>query len=628
MPPDPSFGPAGGPPGPGSPQLRFEVLARIAAGSTACVDLARSQGSPPQLIAVKRVLPELVHDEAVGKRFLDEVWMTAALRHPNVVSVVGWGQDDQGQYLAVELVQGVSLARLMKSVFETGEQFPERLVVYIGMSVARGLAAAHELRSDRGELLGLVHRDLSAANVLVGFQGDVKIADFGLAKAKDRLTVTTSELPMRSMGHVSPEELAQRPLDRRADIFALGVMLFELITGRNPFQGKDDLDTLEAVMRRAPVDPMVLRPKLDRSLAALILRCLEKERDRRPQRAEDIAAELDQWLYAHGYQKDSVEALGRFVRRNSMRQMRWFERVVAGEPEPAPAPYFAPKPSFYKPSGNPSNADTAETGGSRTTSPRESEPTVVERKPKSQAPPPRRSRSTDTFAALGHRGRRGSAGPDGAPFSLEDSSRRPFEPDVPNLYGGDEDENIPTIAMRVDPTMRAELKQRSHVRPSEPPHRGPLGTEGLSESVPTAPVVTAPVAPAPLVAAPPAPPPGAIPPHPPIPRPVDPHAAMERRSPQPRPAPRLAAARVERELDRLRELATAKHESARIARDAARRAAIEAEKSEAEARAVERAIAGARQALDLATRGHEDDANRRLDEALGALSPRLPSPPK
>src|SRR5690242_8782891 len=106
MPPDPTFGPAGNPTGPGgSPYLRFEVLARIAVGSTAIVDLAKSLGPhvPGQLIAVKRVLPELVHDEAVGKRFLDEVWMTAALRHPNVVSVTGWGHDEHGPYLAVEL---------------------------------------------------------------------------------------------------------------------------------------------------------------------------------------------------------------------------------------------------------------------------------------------------------------------------------------------------------------------------------------------------------------------------------------------------------------------------------------------------------------------------------------------
>jgi serine/threonine-protein kinase len=134
--------------------LRFEVLAEVAVGATARVDLCRTVAPiKGQLIAVKRLLPELAGDPSSANRFLDEVWMTSALRHPNVVGVMGWGHDDRGAYLAVELVQGVSLERLVKTVVDTREEFPERLVVYICSCIAKGLVAAHELQSNRGEPL-------------------------------------------------------------------------------------------------------------------------------------------------------------------------------------------------------------------------------------------------------------------------------------------------------------------------------------------------------------------------------------------------------------------------------------------------------------------------------------------
>jgi serine/threonine protein kinase len=545
------------------------VLAPIAVGSTARIDLCRSLGPklagvPPaipgaatgNLIAVKRPLPELASDESVGKRFLDEVWLTASLRHPNVVGVVGWGQDDLGPYLAVELVQGVSLARLMKSVVETGEQFSERLVVYVGFCVARGLAAAHDLRSERGDPLLLVHRDLSAANVLVSFQGEVKVADFGLAKAKDRLTVTTSELPTRSLLHVSPEELAQAPVDHRSDLFAFGVMLFELLTGRPPFKGKDDIATLEAVLKSAPPDPLDFRPKMDRALSALVLRCLEKSPDRRYQSAREIAHELDRWLDAHGYRADNHEVLGRFVRRNSMRQMRWFERVIAGEPPPAPNPQAPPKPSLYDPAADgPLPAMTASTSASTQRKP--DEPTLVDR-PKPKVPAPRRSRSGDAFAAV-------------------QKTRRLDEEGIPSFVDPETEDEIPTVALRVDRATRDALKEGRDAG-SLGPLRLPLKSEPLRDST------------------------------------ID----GEERPTVPSRNATLRA--IEHELERLRNLAIERHERARTAREAAKQAVIQAERAETEARVVERAIGGLRQALDAANRGQVDDARKRLEEALATVT--------
>ncbi len=642
--------------------LHFEVLSQIAVGSTARVDLCRSTGprDPGQLIAVKRLLPELLHDDALAKRFLDEVWMTAALRHPNVVGVVGWGHDREGPYLAVDLVQGVSLARLSKSVFETGEQFPERLVVYIGLCVARGLSAAHELRSERGEHLQLVHRDLTAGNVLLGFAGEVRIADFGLAKAKDRLTVTTSELPKRGIGHVAPEELEQRPVDHRSDFFGLGVLLYETLTGKAPFRGKDDVDVLQAVLRKTPPDPGLVRPKADRSLSQLVLACLEKQPDARPPSARAIAASLEEWLYNRGYLQDSPEALGRFVRRNSMRQMRWFERAIAGEPEPVPGhvpPPAGQYPGELRPARGPLASMTSSSN----------EPTVVDGR---KAPPPRRTRAATDGSPRARR-RDSSPGMDLSTSDGEVITRQALGVGVPSMVD-EEGEDDPTLALKLDPAMAKQMRehfeatrQRNEPNPSSaaPPPSG-------ADSTPPAPPVAT------KGASGPPPLPLAIPHGLPFPRPIprEPLATVRiedvetadsstenlqvvqkmQLAAQAEAAANAAAANaaaasapsnnderaqrskkslpnilehIENELALLRALARERHEAARVARAEAHAAAVRADEAEADARAVERAMAGARQAMDLASRGDPLGATKKLEEAFSDVArPRQPKP--
>ncbi len=328
--------------------IQFHYLAEIAVGTTARVDLCRAT-SPPhlagKLLAVKRLHQHIAEDPSFANQFLDEVWMTASLKHPNVVEVAGWGSDDEGMYLAVELLQGVSLARLMKTIFDTGEAFTERMVVYIASRLCRGLAAAHTLRAQNGEPLGLVHRDLTPGNVLVGFNGSLKITDFGLAKAKQRLTKTLTGLLKGQPQYMAPEQARGDAIDHRTDLFSLGVLMFELFAGRKPWLAASDFDAVQAILTRPADDLRELRPKIDKELSAVVQRCLEKDPAARFQSANEIQARLDEWLLVHGYQEGNEEALARFVRRNAMRQMRWFERAVAGElVEGRPEP---PKASAY-----------------------------------------------------------------------------------------------------------------------------------------------------------------------------------------------------------------------------------------------------------------------------------------
>ncbi|MEZ4440336.1 MAG: serine/threonine-protein kinase [Polyangiaceae bacterium] len=313
--------------------LSFELLAEIAAGQTARVELCRVVDGPQarELVAVKRLHPHIAEDPEFVDMFRDEVWMTAALKHPHVVEVVGWGQDAGGPWLAVEFVKGVSLQRLMKTVFETGERFTERMVVYIARCICDGLAEAHDLRTSAGEPLHLVHRDLTPGNILLGFDGQVKIADFGLAKAKQRLTKTLTGLLKGQPQYMSPEQVAGGALDGRSDIFALGVLLFELFTGRRPWNATSDLDAMRAITDEEPSDLASLRPKIDKALVDIVNRCLEKDPQKRWSSARELMQRLDEWLTAHGYRADNHQSLARFVRRNAMRQMRWFDRAIAGE---------------------------------------------------------------------------------------------------------------------------------------------------------------------------------------------------------------------------------------------------------------------------------------------------------
>lgn len=549
--------------------LRFEVLAEIAVGTTARIDLCRLASSGPHaraLVAVKRLLPEIAADSSVASRFLDEVWMTAALRHPNVVGVVGWGNDEEGSFLACELVQGVSLARLVKTVIDTREEFPERLVVYIGASIARGLSAAHELVSDRGEPLNLVHRDLGPQNVLIGFNGDVKIGDFGLAHAKNRVTNTTSALPSRNIAHLSPEELRGEAVHQRADLYGLGAILFELLAGKAPFAGTDELDTIRNILGSPSPDPLRVRPKIDKSLAALVRQCLDKDPRGRPESAREIGGRLDGWLVAHGYRDDNAEALARFVRRNAMRQMRWFERVIAGraavetdtgrERTPNPPPPLdrgaERAPAFSGEARGAYTSSPSQGADPRRRDSRDTETTSVEQGKKVELPQKKARDSVATMAAV--------------------RPRRPerIEPHVPRISAAEADdeegENVPTVAVRRSDVMKALAHKPAgsaassplaQTRPDRPPSARPTTPPPLPARKPSIAPPPLPQQPAASVAPqppqaplPPQPPPAPLPPQPPPPAPPPPMPpARGEPTPPPRSMPRIDVPRIYSEPD-------------------------------------------------------------------------------
>ena len=231
---------------------RYRLLFRIAAGGMAEVYVGAQRGERGfrKLVAIKRMLPHLGTDEHFVQMFLDEARIAADINSPHVVPTLDLGVDENdAPFLVMELIVGLSLAQLLRSVFARGERVPVAIAVEILAQAADGLHDAHEARSATGVPLGIVHRDISPQNVLLGTDGRARITDFGVARALNRLTRTNTGELKGKFAYFSPEQANAAELDARADVFALGVVAWETLAAQRLFATENPLTTLEAVKR-------------------------------------------------------------------------------------------------------------------------------------------------------------------------------------------------------------------------------------------------------------------------------------------------------------------------------------------------------------------------------------------
>lgn len=269
------------------PQLaRYQVLGPLAAGGMAQVWLARAVGAAgfEKLVVVKTILPSLAQVPQFVSMFVNEARLAAMLSHPNCIQIFDLGEENGWLYIAMEFLEGFSLARLLKRARSRGVPVPEPLVARIIMDAASGLEYAHRLRDREGRPLNLVHRDVSPDNILVGFSGQVKLVDFGIAKAATpaALSVATVAGTVKGKhGYIAPEYLRGEAIDARADLFALGVVLYRALAGKRPFPGDNEAAVSMAVLTQAPPDPRRWVPTLKPELAAVTLRALEKDPEAR-----------------------------------------------------------------------------------------------------------------------------------------------------------------------------------------------------------------------------------------------------------------------------------------------------------------------------------------------------------
>jgi tRNA A-37 threonylcarbamoyl transferase component Bud32 len=273
----------------------YRRLATIASGGMGRVDLCvRRSGTFSRLYAVKRLHPHLVDDHTMRAMFLEEARVAGLLRHANVVSVLDLGEDAEGPFLVMDYVDGVSLSRFVRHHAHAGASLPVALCARLVAQIARGLHAAHELVGDAGGPLHLVHRDVSPQNVLVGHDGIVRVTDFGIAKALGRSTHTSTGLLKGKVGYMSPEQLRFEPVDRRSDLFALGVVFYELLTTRRLYRSDDAAEVARMILHDPPPDLGDVRPDLPPPLVELGFRLLAKARDDRPPDAAAVAELLDE----------------------------------------------------------------------------------------------------------------------------------------------------------------------------------------------------------------------------------------------------------------------------------------------------------------------------------------------
>jgi serine/threonine-protein kinase len=284
------------------PQQRYRVLERLASGGMAEVFIAESAGIEgfKKRVAIKRVLPHLSEKKKFISMFLDEARLSAQLSHSNCVQVFDIGVGDNAYFIVMEYVDGSDLKAVIDYLKANGRVFPVEIAVLIAIRICEGLTYAHELASADNKPLHIVHRDMSPPNVLITKFGEVKIVDFGLAKASSQLEKSEPGIIKGKFSYLAPEAALGGDVDHRADIFAVGIILWELLSGKRLFLGETDFATVKMVQQAQVPSLRATRPDVSEELERIIARSLAKDPDRRYSSARDLGRDLTAFLYRYG----------------------------------------------------------------------------------------------------------------------------------------------------------------------------------------------------------------------------------------------------------------------------------------------------------------------------------------
>jgi len=285
---------------------RYVVVRKLAEGGMAEIFLATAQGPEgfEKEVVIKRIRPGIAGDASFVQMFVEEAKVVSRLSHPNIVEIIDFARHEETYYLAMEYVRGRSLSEAHKRARELSVPLTPVLVAHLGQEVARGLAYAHRL-SDGGQSMDLVHRDVTPHNVLLSYDGAVKLTDFGIAKASNR--VTTTGMLKGKFAYMSPEQARGDRVDPRTDVFALGVILWELLTSGRLFDAESDVAVLRAVQEREVLAPSVLNPEVDEELDGVVLRALDRDLSRRFQSALELERALAHFVLRNARSPDDTD---------------------------------------------------------------------------------------------------------------------------------------------------------------------------------------------------------------------------------------------------------------------------------------------------------------------------------
>jgi serine/threonine-protein kinase len=304
---------------------RYQITERLDHGGMAEVfrGVAESMEGFKKSVAIKRILPNLTKNQKFVSMFLDEARLSLFLQHANIVQVFDISKTpDNAYFLVMEYVDGCNLKSLIERQKQKGRRIEVAHTIYILMECCKALNYAHNLEHpETGEPLGIVHRDISPPNILLSKNGEVKLVDFGLAKANSQIESTDPGVVKGKFSYLSPEAASAQPVDHRADIFAVGIILWEMFTGRRLFYGETDYQTVELVRQARVPSIAALNPEIEPELEAIVRKALAREADDRYQNAADLADALAQYLFSRKMKVTSrdIQAL---VRDTQLEQMR------------------------------------------------------------------------------------------------------------------------------------------------------------------------------------------------------------------------------------------------------------------------------------------------------------------
>ncbi len=297
------------PPGEPPPQIEtkekkdevggYDILGLIARGGMAEIYKAKKKGVKgfEKIIALKKILSGYGEDDKYVEMFVDEAKIAAELTHPNIVQIYDLGKKDDYYFIAMEYVAGRDLRLILRKLKDSNKILREELSIYLVLEVLNALGYAHSAKNSRGKSLEIVHRDISPPNILVSFNGDVKLTDFGVSKASIKMHDTVSGALKGKLQYMSPEQaIADTSIDYRSDLYSVGVILFELITGQKLFMGSTEMAVLKKVQTGIIIKPSQLKKNIDPELEIIILKMLNKERERRFQKASDIINGLEAYI--------------------------------------------------------------------------------------------------------------------------------------------------------------------------------------------------------------------------------------------------------------------------------------------------------------------------------------------
>ena len=327
---------------------KYEVGAKIGGGGMATVFIGRAtrEDGTEERVALKVIRDELAHDEQFKSMFIDEAKILAQLSHPNVIQTLEYGVTGHHRFIAMELLSGRTYSDVWDLLVVKGDKMQIALAAWLCARVAEGLHSAHELADETGHSLHVIHRDVNPSNIFLTHGGDVKLIDFGLAKARVRLSKSADGIVKGKIPYLAPEQAHGKPIDRRIDIYALGATLWESVTMKRLFKRDTDVDTLRAIREAKVPDVRTMIEGFPDELWTIIAKSLSEKADDRYDTSDDLRRALDAYVGARAPQmhEDLGALLSRLFPGQEARQAKWEKAATSVRapnytmPPPAPVP--------------------------------------------------------------------------------------------------------------------------------------------------------------------------------------------------------------------------------------------------------------------------------------------------